>query len=39
MSLRKGNKKDKYDIASIALATAIINLIIAIIDLVKDIMN
>lgn len=39
MSKKKGNKKDKHDIASIALVTALINLIIAIIDLVKDLLS
>ena len=36
---KKGNKKDKYDIETIALVTALINLIIAIIDLIKDLIN
>lgn len=39
MSKKKGNKKDKHDIGSIALVTALINLIIAIIDLVKDLLS
>ena len=39
MSKKKGNKKDKHDIESIALVTALINLIIAIIDLVKDLLS
>lgn len=36
---KKGNKKDKHDIASIALVTALINLAIAVIDLIKDLIN
>lgn len=36
---KKGNKKDKYDTETIVLATALINLIIAIIDLIKDLIN
>jgi hypothetical protein len=36
---KKGNKKDKHDINTIALVTALINLIIALIDLIKDLIN
>lgn len=36
---KKGNKKDKHDISTIALATALINLVIALIDLIKDLIN
>lgn len=36
---KKGKKKSKYNIATIALATSIINLIIAIIDLINNIFN
>lgn len=36
---KKGNKKDKHDIETIALVTALINLMIAIIDLIKDLIN
>ena len=32
-------KKSKHDIANIALATALINLIIAILDLIKDLVD
>lgn len=39
MSQKKGNKKDKHDIESIALVTALINLAIAVIDLIKDLIN
>ena len=36
---KKGNKKDKHDINTIALVTALINLVIALIDLIKDLIN
>jgi hypothetical protein len=36
---KKGNKKDKHDISTIVLVTALINLAIAIIDLIKDLIN
>lgn len=36
---KKGKKKDKHDIGTIALVTALINLIVAIIDLIKDLIN
>lgn len=36
---KKGKKKDKYDIETIVLVTALINLIVAIIDLIKDLIN
>lgn len=36
---KKGNKKDKHDPETIVLVTALINLIIAIIDLIKDLIN
>lgn len=36
---KKGNKKDKHDINTIALVTALINLIIALIDLIKELIN
>ena len=39
MSRKKGNKKDKRDIATIALATAIISLIGQIIDLINKLIN
>ena len=32
---KKGNKKDKHDINTIALVTALINLVIALIELIK----
>ena len=32
-------KKSKHDIANIALATALINLIIAVLDLIKDLVD
>lgn len=39
MSRNKGNKKGKRDIATIALATAIISLIGQIIDLINKLIN
>lgn len=39
MSRKKGNKKDKHDIATIALVTAIISLIGQIIDLINKLVN
>ena len=36
---KKGKKKSKYDIASIALATTILNLIIAVIELISKILD
>ena len=36
---KKGNKKDERDVARIALATALVNLVIAIIDLIKDLIQ
>ena len=39
MNRKKGNKKDKHDIASIALVTAIISLIGQIIDLINKLIN
>ena len=39
MSQQEGNKKDKHDIATIALVTAIISLVSQIIDLVNKLMN
>ena len=39
MSQKKGNKKDKHDIATIALVTAIISLIGQIVDLINKLAN
>lgn len=39
MSQKKGNKKDKHDIVTIALVTAIISLISQIVDLINKLTN
>lgn len=36
---KKGNKKDKHDTSTIALVTALINLAIAVVNLIKDLIN
>lgn len=39
MSQKEGNKKDKHDIATIALVTAIISLISQIVDLINKLIK